>query len=270
MQPLNAATLVPTALGARVLEWSLARGDHTDYALVAPVLTPCGLVPGSELRMYALGSQFHGIRLCARFLRGPAALTSMAVRFVGSVGSSYATGVMAGLADCSKKVMTHSVSDPEGARLRSMLRSAIRSGKGRSLLLSLHGVGCRVAVTDACFLSVHWYLAYERHWPAASSFAAAAASGIFGKVLLDTFLARHSDAPRPSTREALRSGAAVLRASAEALRAPEREDLAKVARGAARRFRGSYRGTAARVLEFAIGYICTKVVHDTLTSMSEL
>jgi len=230
--------------------------------------SPRQVAPGSELRVYALGSQLHGIRLCARFLRGPTALTSAGIRFVGCVGSSYMTGVMAGLTECSRRTVRHPIVDAENARLRALLRSAASSGECRTLLLGLHSVGCRAAVTDACFLSVHGYLAYEQQWAASSSFAAAATSGIFGKVLLDTIMT--VQAGRQHSRSALGTLRDAAVAIAVGLRAPRTRDVGRCAVSAVRGFRGGYRGVTARVLEFVIGYICTQVVTDALSSMSEL
>lgn len=218
-----------------------------------------GLAPAVELRIIARSSMFLFAELSSQLVEGCTPLRGASSRFVGSLGSGYATGFVAGLAEYRKKLLSQGVVQASQASYSSLLRSAFSAGQGCSLWRRLHGAGCRSAVNDSCFFSIQYYLVNDKGWSAPQSYAGAAAFGVVGAFLFDTAVARMMLVPPweavPGT---MRSVGAVIWERAGVARQDPRQGLSL--RDMFRGVRGGYRGLCARAGEFAISYGCTGVV----------
>ena len=198
-----------------------------------------GLTPAIEQRIVARGPMFLFSELYTQLVESSGAgLSGTQARFVGSVGSGYTTGFLAGLAEYRKKLLSQRVISPSEARWDRLVGSAVKAGQGTSLMRRLNAAGVCSATYDSFFFGTQHELRENRGWATPTSYAAAAAAAVCCSFALDTTVARMMVVPPSQAVE------------------PFRVMLRKVLRGPG----AGYRGLAARVVEFSISYLVTGVV----------
>ena len=132
------------------------------------------------------------------------------------------------------------------ARWGNLVRSAMNSGNGSSLIRRLHAAGTCAAVYDSTFFGVQDYLSVSKNWGAPTSFGAAAVAATMMAFSFDTGVAR-------------------MMVIAPTLKV---QGLMKIVKGIATEGGGwslkgllrLYRGLPARSVEFAISYVVTGAV----------
>ena len=205
-----------------------------------------GLVPAIEQRIVARGPMFLVSELFTQGVENNTSLTGTSARWTGSIASGYVVGVLAGLAEYRKKLLSQSIITAKEARWGSLVRSAMHAGEGMSLVKRLNAAGMCAAVYDSTFFGVQDYLSVSENWSAPTSFGAAAVAATCAAFSLDTGVARMMIvAPMKQVQGLL----AVVKGIAT-------EDGGWSARGLLR----LYRGLPARSVEFAISYVVTGAV----------
>ena len=96
-----------------------------------------GLTPAIEQRMVARGPMFLISELYTQVVEKTTGITGTGARFVGSVGSGYTTGFLAGLAEYRKKMLSQSIITAKEARWGNIIRTATKSGNTNSLFRRL-------------------------------------------------------------------------------------------------------------------------------------
>eukprot|EP00946_MAST-07B_sp_MAST-7B-sp1_P002071 g2071.t1 len=206
-----------------------------------------GLIPAVEQRIVARGPMFLVSELFTQFVEDQTPLEGTEARWAGSVASGYVVGVLAGLAEYRKKLLSQSVITSKEARWGNLVRSAIRAGEGGSLVRRLHAAGACASVYDSTFFGTQDALARSQ-WSAPASFGAAAVCATVAAFAFDTGVARMM-VVAPS--EGVRGLLSVVRGIATE-GSQGKWSLAGVKR--------LYRGLPARSIEFAISYVVTGAV----------
>jgi hypothetical protein len=205
-----------------------------------------GLVPAIEQRIVARGPMFLVSELFTQGVENNTSLTGTSARWSGSIASGYVVGVLAGLAEYRKKLLSQSVITAKEARWGNLIRSATNAGQGVSLVRRLHAAGTCAAVYDSTFFGVQDHLSVTEKWSAPASFGAAAVAATCAAFSFDTGVARM-----------------MVIAPAEKV-----QGLMRVVKGIATEGDGwsakglmrLYRGLPARSVEFAISYVVTGLV----------
>jgi|EP00945_MAST-04E_sp_MAST-4E-sp1_P004623 hypothetical protein len=214
-----------------------------------------GLTPAIEQRMVARGPMFLISELYTQIVEKTTGVTGTGARFIGSVGSGYTTGFLAGLAEYRKKMLSQSIVTAKEAQWGAIVRSAMRSGNGNSLLRRLHAAGSCSAVYDSTFFASQYHLQHERGFSAPASFGSAAAAAVTVAFVFDTTVARMMvvapDQPVKSffghIRELVWNGAKPVVGDSAVMRC-------------LRGVRVGFRGLPARIVEFGISYTVTGMV----------
>lgn len=197
-----------------------------------------GLVPAVEQRCVARGPMFLLSELYTQLVESKLGLTGTEARFVGSVGSGYSTGFLAGLAEYRKKLLSQSVVRPSEARWGALVGAASKSGNLRSLFLRLNAAGTCSAAYDSVFFASQHELHVNRGVALPASYGMAAAAAVCCSFVLDTAVARmmivRPDEPVRQFRQVVRS----------VLSGPG----------------SGFRGIGARGLEFTVSYTITGLV----------
>ena len=206
-----------------------------------------GLVPAIEQRIVARGPMFLVSELFTQGVENNTSLSGTSARWTGSVAFGYVVGVMAGLAEYRKKLLSQSVITAKEARWGTLVRSAMHAGEGVSLVRRLHAAGTCAAVYDSTFFTTQEHLSTGYQWSAPTSFGAAAVAATVAAFSFDTGVARMM-VVAPTKRV---------------------QGLFQVVKGIATEGSGKwgvqgltrlYRGLPARSVEFAISYVVTGVV----------
>jgi hypothetical protein len=206
-----------------------------------------GLVPAIEQRIVARGPMFLVSELFTQGVENNTSLSGTSARWTGSVASGYVVGVMAGLAEYRKKLLSQSVITAKEARWGTLVKSAMHAGEGVSLVRRLHAAGTCAAVYDSTFFTTQEHLSTGHQWSAPTSFGAAAVAATVAAFSFDTGVARMM-VVAPTKRV---------------------QGLFQVVKGIATEGSGKwgvqgltrlYRGLPARSVEFAISYVVTGVV----------
>jgi len=214
-----------------------------------------GLTPAIEQRMVARGPMFLISELYTQVVEKTTGIAGTGARFVGSVGSGYTTGFLAGLAEYRKKMLSQSIITAKEARWGNIIRTATKSGNTNSLFRRLHAAGACSAVYDSTFFSTQHHLATERNFSPPVSYGSAAAAAVTVAFLFDTTVARMM-VVAPSkpvktfsqhVKELVWNGAPKVEGQ---------NPIVRCLRGA----RVGFRGLPARIVEFAISYSVTGFV----------
>ena len=206
-----------------------------------------GLVPAVEQRIVARGPMFLVSELFTQIVEEQTPLEGTEARWAGSVASGYVVGVLAGLAEYRKKLLSQSVISSKEARWGNLIRSAVKAGEGGSLARRLHAAGACASVYDSTFFGTQDALA-KRQWSAPASFGAAAVCATIAAFAFDTGVARMMVV---APGEGVRGLLSVVRGIAT-----EGNDGKWSVAGIKR----LYRGLPARSIEFAISYVVTGMV----------
>lgn len=210
-----------------------------------------GLVPAVEQRIVARGPMFLISELCTQMVERHTSLRETKARWSGSIISGYLVGVLAGLAEYRKKMLSQSIVTAKEARWGAIVKSAMDSGHGGSLVRRLHAAGLCAAVYDSTFFGTQDHLANHKSWSAPTSFGAAAVAATVAAFAFDTGVARMMivapNQPVPSLLRVVRN---------VAMENVKQVDFA----GWVAAIRTPYRGLPARAVEFAISYSVTGAV----------
>jgi len=223
-----------------------------------------GVVPAVELRVFARASAFLGSELCTQLVENRTSLTDMNARAAGSFVSGYSVGMLTGLAEYKKKLLSQGVLSASQAKYQSLLKSALHTGQGRSLLLRLHAAGCRSAMNDSCFFSLQHYLTQKQGWAVPASYACAATCGVLSAYFLDTVVARMMLVPPALPVIGVAPTMAAMVREMSYTGCPSTGP----ARSYLRVLSSSHRGIAARAAEFSISYGCTGLVGAWLATVA--
>merc|ERR1711907_450566 len=212
-----------------------------------------GLVPAIEQRMVARGPMFLMSELFTQNVERYGGLTGAKARFVGSVGSGYTVGFLAGLAEYRKKMLSQNVITAQEARWGNIIKSAQSSGHSLSLFRRLHAAGCCAAVFDSIFFSTQHVMAQNMGYSAPVSYGCAAAMAVCCGFLADTTVARMLVIPpNKPVIPFSQSFWNLIYHTAD-----------NTGSGVSRALRGArvgFRGLPARVVEFSISYTVTGFV----------
>ena len=184
------------------------------------------------------------------FTQGVERFTSLRetqARWAGSVASGYVVGVFAGIAEYRKKLLSQSIITAKEARWGSLIRSAMSSGHGISLVRRLHAAGLCASVYDSTFFATQDYLARREKWSAPASFGAAAVCATVAAFAFDTGVARMMIVPPSKPVQGL----------LKVVRGIVMEGERSLTLSGVRR---PFRGLPARSVEFAISYVVTGAV----------
>ena len=207
-----------------------------------------GLVPAIEQRIVARGPMFLVSELFTQGVENNTSLSGTSARWTGSVASGYVVGVLAGLAEYRKKLLSQSVITAKEARWGALVKSAMHAGEGSSLIRRLHAAGTCAAVYDSTFFTTQEYLSTGYQWSAPTSFGAAAVAATMAAFSFDTGVARMMVvAPTKRVQGLFKVVKGI---------ATEGTDGKWSTKGIMR----LYRGLPARSVEFAISYVVTGVV----------
>jgi len=235
---------------------------RSGVALVSP---PCfwnfyrGLWPAIEMRLVGRGPMFLFSELFTELLEGHTSLAGASARFVGSAGSGYSVGFLAGMPEYRKKLLSQGVLEPSAAGWASLWRSAVAAGQHRSFARRMHAAGSCSMVYDATFFSMQYHLQRHRGLSAPVSYAAAAAFAVVLAFPFDTAVARMLVVPPGTPVRPLHKVVSELFAT----RPPRAGDscgghcsgvLASLEKLVPRT---AFRGLAARVVEFAVSFFIT-------------
>jgi len=212
-----------------------------------------GLFPAIEQRIVARGPMFLVSELYTQLVTKYLGLQDVSARFVGSVGSGYTVGVMAGIAEYRKKLLSQAIITPKEARWDLLYKTAVQSGNGASLRRRLHGAGVCAAIFDSIFFSTQHHLQYNVGFAAPIAYASAAACAVCVGFTFDTNIARMMVVPpdKPVDGYFKSYGKMIWNAAPD-----EKSAALRMLKGV----RGGFRGLPARVCEFSISYGVTGAV----------
>jgi hypothetical protein len=206
-----------------------------------------GLTPAIEQRIVARGPMFLVSELFTQCVEDQTPLKGTEARWAGSIASGYVVGVLAGLAEYRKKLLSQSVITGKEARWGNLVRTAFRAGEGGSLARRLHAAGACASVYDSTFFGTQDALARSQ-WSAPASFGAAAVCATIAAFAFDTGVARMMVvAPGEGVRGLLSVVSGIATEG----------NNGKWSLAGAKRL---YRGLPARSVEFAISYVVTGAV----------
>lgn len=211
-----------------------------------------GLIPAIEQRMVARGPMFLVSELYTQNVEKYAGLTGVKARFVGSVGSGYTVGFLAGLAEYRKKMLSQGIITAKEARWGNIIKTARASGHGGALLQRLHAAGLCAAVFDSIFFSTEHVLEKDYGFSAPAAYGCAAAAAVVCGFVPDTTVARMLVVPPSKPVKGFFSSL---------WRVVYHSDTN--GSGVGRALRGvriGFRGLPARVVEFSISYTVTGFV----------
>ncbi|CAD7928592.1 unnamed protein product [Amoebophrya sp. A120] len=204
-----------------------------------------GFFPAIEQRLITRGPMFLVSELYTQIVQQNTNLSRTASTYVGSCGSGFTTGFLAGLAEYRKKLLSQNVITKQEARWDNLYRTAKNAGTLPYLLRRLVAAGCCSATYDSFFFGTQTFLAQHQNYGPGLSYGCAAVVAVVAAFAFDTTVARMMVVP-PGTP--CKSFFATLR---DAFQADEhnRSGIARVAKG--------YRGLSARSVEFFINYSIT-------------
>jgi hypothetical protein len=205
-----------------------------------------GFFPAIEQRLLTRGPMFLVSELYTQAVHQNTGWDITTSTFVGSCGSGFTTGALAGIAEYRKKLLSQAVVSKEEAQWGNIIKAAKKHGLLSHLGRRLFTAGCCSATYDSFFFGTQVYLKTQHDFNPAMSYGCAAVAATCAAFAFDSVVARMMVIPPkekcPAFSETFR-----------ALFAPK-EGLAntvpwRVVRG--------YRGLSARGCEFFINYSIT-------------
>jgi len=202
-----------------------------------------GFFPAIEQRMITRGPMFLCSELYTQFVFTNTNLSKTQATYVGSCGSGFTTGFLAGLAEYRKKLLSQSVITSHDARWDRMINTARANGTLPFILRRLVAAGCCSATYDSAFFGTQVFLATNYDMSPGMSYGCAAVAGVLCAFAFDTAVARMMVIP-PGERcdsflKTVKNVFAKKNGESGTL-------VARIARG--------YRGLSARSVEFFINY----------------
>jgi hypothetical protein len=207
-----------------------------------------GFLPAIEQRLVTRGPMFLFSELYTQVVFQNTGLSKIQSTFVGSCGSGFTTGFIAGVAEYRKKLLSQNMVTKEEARWGNLFRTAKKHGNlkfmGRRLLMA----GTCSATYDSVFFGTEAVLRQNQGVSPALSYGGAAVSAVCAAFAFDTAVARMMVIPPQlpclSLPQTLKQIFAKIPDATGFV-----STLSRVARG--------YRGLSARSVEFAINYSIT-------------
>lgn len=202
-----------------------------------------GFFPAIEQRMITRGPMFLVSELYTQAVQQNTGWSLTTSTFIGSCGSGFTTGALAGLAEYRKKMLSQSIVTKEEAQWGNIIRTAKKHGLLSHLGRRLFTAGCCSATYDSFFFGTQVYLKTQHDFNPAMSYGCAAVGATCAAFAFDSVVARMMVIP-PQEK------CPPFRQVFVALFAPKEGMLNTVP---SRVFRG-YRGLSARGCEFFVNY----------------
>eukprot|EP00929_Paragymnodinium_shiwhaense_P007943 TRINITY_DN111868_c0_g1_i1.p1 TRINITY_DN111868_c0_g1~~TRINITY_DN111868_c0_g1_i1.p1 ORF type:complete len:322 (+),score=47.78 TRINITY_DN111868_c0_g1_i1:73-966(+) len=205
-----------------------------------------GFFPAIEQRMVTRLPMFLVSELFTQIVYNNTDFSLTTATFVGSCGSGFVTGGLAGIAEYRKKLLSQGVVTKNEARWGNLLRSAQRSGNMPALGRRLLAAGCCSATYDSVFFGSQRFLSDVYGYNPTLSYGFAAVNAVVAAFAFDSVVARMMVVP---PHIACKSWSATLK---ELFAADPKNNIV-----GARRIVKGYRGLAARAVEFFVNYSIT-------------
>lgn len=129
-----------------------------------------GFFAAIEQRLVTRGPMFLFSELYTQTVRQNTNLSETAATYVGSCGSGFTTGFLAGIAEYRKKLLSQNVVTREEARWGNLFQTARKHGTERFLLRRLLTAGCCSATYDSVFFGTQVYLSRKAELSMARTF----------------------------------------------------------------------------------------------------
>eukprot|EP00392_Amoebophrya_sp_AT5.2_P003777 g3782.t1 len=224
-----------------------------------------GFFPAIEQRLITRGPMFLVSELYTQVVQQNTGLSKTQSTYVGSCGSGFTTGFLAGIAEYRKKLLSQNVVTKEEARWGNLLRTAQKAGTLPYVMRRLVAAGCCSATYDSFFFGTQVFLAQTGDFGPGLSYGCAAVVAVVAAFAFDTTVARmmvvppqtpcntflgtlkdiFADSPAGAGGIADKSGGSVVAGTKSATTTM----LSRAVRG--------YRGLSARSVEFFINYSIT-------------
>jgi hypothetical protein len=204
-----------------------------------------GFRPAIEQRLITRGPMFLVSELYTQAVEQNTGWSRTTSTFIGSCGSGFTTGALAGIAEYRKKLLSQSVVTQEEARWLNLYKTAKKHGLMSHLGRRLFTAGCCSATYDSFFFGTEVSLRQRDYIPA-MSYGCAAVTATCAAFAFDSVVARMMVIP-PQEK------CPTFSQTLKALFAPKEGMVNTIP---VRVFRG-YRGLSARGCEFFINYSIT-------------
>jgi len=208
-----------------------------------------GFFPAIEQRLVTRGPMFLFSELYTQVVFQNTGLTKIQSTFVGSCGSGFTTGFLAGIAEYRKKLLSQDMVTKEEARWGNLFKTARKHGTMSFLYRRLLTAGFCSATYDSVFFGTEAVLRENPDISPALSYGGAAVCAVVAAFAFDTSVARMMVIPPQSPCLSLVETLKQVFARVPTDPSGITSTLSRFARG--------YRGLSARSIEFFINYSIT-------------
>lgn len=201
-----------------------------------------GFFPAIEQRLITRGPMFLVSELYTQVVQQNTNLSKIQATYVGSCGSGFTTGFLAGIAEYRKKLLSQNMVTKEEARWDNLIKIANKNGTMPFIFRRLLAAGCCSATYDSVFFGTEVFLKNQYDLPSGASYGCAAVCAVVAAFAFDTTVARMMVVPpgEPCMSFTATCGS-IFQATPGYATLPLR-----VMKG--------YRGLSARSIEFFINY----------------
>lgn len=209
-----------------------------------------GFFPAIEQRLITRGPMFLFSELYTQVVEQNTGLTHAQSTFVGSSGSGFTTGALAGIAEYRKKLLSQNMVTKEEARWDRLFKTAQQHNQLPMLRRRLITAGICSATYDCIFFGTEVTLREQYQLSPALTYGGAAVCAVIAAFAFDTSVARMMVIPpqHPCLN---------LRGTLKQIFAVDAVAKAKGLAGTMSRVATGYRGLSARAVEFFINYSIT-------------
>jgi len=208
-----------------------------------------GFCPAIEQRLVTRGPMFLFSELYTQVVFNNTGLTKIQSTFVGSCGSGFTTGALAGVAEYRKKLLSQNMVTKEEARWGNLFKTARKHGNLSFLYRRLLTAGICSATYDSIFFGTEATLRQHTGNPALT-YGGAAVCAVVAAFAFDTSVARMMVIPPQSP-------CLNLVGTLKEVFARDPKDSATGVMSTLSRVSKGYRGLSARAVEFFINYSIT-------------
>ncbi|CAD7925413.1 unnamed protein product [Amoebophrya sp. A25] len=209
-----------------------------------------GFFAAIEQRMITRGPMFLVSELYTQVVYQNSNLSKTQSTFVGSCGSGFTTGFLAGIAEYRKKLLSQDMVTKEEARWGALFATAKKHGTLPWLGRRFIAAGLCSATYDSFFFGTQSFLATSQGFGPGLSYGCAAVCAVVAAFAFDTTVARMMVVP-PET-----PCLPFLTTLRHIFQPPPGQEAPQVG-GALGRIARGYRGLSARSVEFFINYSIT-------------
>lgn len=209
-----------------------------------------GFVPAIEQRLVTRGPMFLFSELYTQVVFNNTGLTKIQSTFVGSCGSGFTTGALAGIAEYRKKLLSQNMVTKDEARWGNLFKTASKHGTLPFLYRRLLTAGICSATYDSIFFGTEAILRETTGGNPALSYGGAAVCAVVAAFAFDTSVARMMVIPPQSP-------CLNLLGTLKEVFARDPKDSSTGVMSTLSRVSKGYRGLSARAVEFFINYSIT-------------